>query len=162
MPKWERKVRDGEHVPQSGVTDAVKGGSPLEDHTDVFAAVRPGADLNRRLHIREAAVLRGQPGSPEPHGEEPRARLEVRLERALGDDHRRGVHRAHHGEHPEPQLRGEQRRGVRSMERLEGRWNAWRSWMEVECFVWEKAASTSMGPAITAIKSTWPRLTILP
>ena len=42
---------------------------------------------------------------------------------ASGDDHRRGVHGAHHGARPESQLRVVQRRGMSSMERLEGRWD---------------------------------------
>ena len=66
--KWQRKVRDLEHFPIAGVAGEVK--------MDQFLKIIPtswqqSADLGGRLQLREAALLRGQPGSQEPHGEEP-------------------------------------------------------------------------------------------
>ena len=79
-------------------------------------------------------VLRGQPGGPEPDVEElPTQGTKFNLERPLGNDHRRGVYGANHGQNTQ-NLSVEQRRGMRSMERLEGRWNLWRIWMAVRMY----------------------------
>ena len=117
LPKRERKVRGLEHFPQFGATDEVK--------MDFLLKITPTPSqqhLGRRLQLRKAAVLRGQPGSPDPHAEELRPRLEVRLARALGMIIGE-VSTEQTTENAQTQIRGRTAARPAILERLGRRWN---------------------------------------
>ena len=123
LPTWERKDRDLEHFPQTGVTDEVKMDfllkiilTSLQQFTSALISAG-GYNYEKLRYFVDSQVAQNRTAKSYDQGSK------FDSKEPLGDDHRRGVHGADHGEHTELQRSAEKWRRTRSVERLEGRWS---------------------------------------
>ena len=121
LPKWERKVRDLEHFPQSGVTDEVKMDLPqkiiptsLQQFTSALISAR-GYNYEKLRYFVVSQVAQNRTAKSYDQGSKFDSKnLSGMIICEVSTEHR---------EHPEPQRSVEQWRRTQFEERPEGRWS---------------------------------------